>query len=313
MKIAVLGPGALGCLLGSRLREAGEDVILLDRDAERATTIAREGVRIESSQGIRTVRVPVTSEPATVGKMDLLVVAVKAYDTRAAVEQWRGVLGEGTILLTLQNGLGNVEVLLETAPKECPVVGGSTGEGATRIGPGHSLHAGSGETVLAAARGGAPAAEAAAAPLERAGLSVRLGDDVHAVIWSKFLTNVGVNALAGVLGLSNGDLCDREEARAVIRDLIREASEVGRRKGVRLPSGDAARRAEEVLRLTADNTNSLLQDLRRGRRTEIDALNGMVVEEGKAQGLETPVNRALWGMVRTLESRGEQKSARTAR
>lgn len=301
MKIAVLGPGAIGCLLAGRLREAGEEVLLLDRDPERARIVAREGVRIGSSSGTRVVPVAVTADPTGLEEADLIVVTVKAYDTGEAIRQWRGAVGERSVLLTLQNGLGNVETLLETCP-EPSVIGGTTAEGATLEGPAHTLHAGAGETVLAPARGGREAAEAAAAPLRRAGLSVRLADDVASVIWAKLLTNVGVNGLAGVLGLTNGELGRNEAARPVIRDLIEEATEVARRKGVHLPAGDAAGRAVEILLRTSGNINSLLQDLRRGRRTEVDYLNGKIVEEGEALGIATPVNRAIWGMVRALEA-----------
>lgn len=291
----------MGCLLAGRLHEAGEEVILLHRDPREARQIAARGVRIESRDGRRTIPVPVTADPAKAGGTDLLVLTVKAYDTQAAVDQWSNVVGEGSIVLTLQNGIGNVETLLAALP-EAPVVGGTTAEGSTRLEMGEIRHAGSGKTVLAAARGGREAAEAAAAPLGRAGFDVHVEDDVEAVIWRKFLTNVGVNALAGVLGLSNGELSRKEEVRDVIRALIAEATEVGRRRGVTLPPNDAARRAQEVLRLTGENVNSLLQDLRKGRRTEIDFLNGKVVVEGKALGVATPVNGALWALVRALES-----------
>ena len=294
------GPGAMGCLLAGLLKEAGEDVLLLDRDPGRAAAIAAEGVRIGTGQRTRTIPVPVTAEPGSAGRADLLIVAVKAYDTGQAIRQWKPLVQDGAVVLTLQNGLGNVPVLLEAVPG-ANLVGGTTAEGATLEGPGHTRHAGSGETVLAAVRGGRKAAEAAAGPLGRAGLDLRVEDDADAVIWAKFLTNVGVNALAGVLGLSNGDLCSREEVHPVIGELIGEATEVARKRGVALLPEDAVARALSVLRRTGDNVNSLLQDLRSGRRTEIDFLNGKVVEEGEALGVATPVNQALWRMVRAME------------
>ena len=311
MRIAVLGPGALGCLRAARLAEAGEEAVLLDHDAARAASVAETGVQVETSGRLSRVDVPIVARPDGLSGVDLLLVTVKAYDTETAVGAWKGVLGGRAVVLTLQNGLGNVEAILERtrgggASPPARVVAGATAEGATLRGPGHTVHAGTGPTVLAAARGGREAAEEAAEPLLRAGLDVRVEDDPEAVIWSKLLVNVGVNALAGVLGLPNGELGACEDARPVMDELVDEAVRVAERRGVALAPGDPAERARGVLRRTASNVNSLLQDLRRGRRTEIDALNGRIVEAGHAAGVPTPVNRALWAMVRALEIRSRK-------
>ena len=316
MTIAILGPGALGCLLAARLAEAGEETVLLDHDAARAAALADAGLRLETGSGTRRVDLPVFARPEDVAGVDLLVVLVKAYDTEAAVRQWRGVVGVGGRILTLQNGLGNAEKILELtrgngSGPAAEVVAGVTAEGATLRAPGHTAHVGSGgPTVLAALRGGRNAAEETAEPLRRAGLEVRVEDDPGPVLWSKFLVNVGVNALAGVLGLDNGELEARDEVRPVMVELIGEAVRVAEGTGVRLPTAAAAEAVErtlEILRRTGDNVSSLLADLRWGRRTEIDAFNGHVVREGEAAGVATPVNRALWAMVRALESRSRQE------
>ncbi len=312
MRIAVLGPGALGCLLAARLAEAGEETVLLDHDAARAAALAEAGLHLETDSGTRRVDLPVFARPADVTGVDLLVVLVKAYDTEAAVRQWRGVVGVGGRILTLQNGLGNAETILDLSRGNgsgptAEVVAGVTAEGATLRGPGHTAHVGSGgPTVLVALRGGRRAAEETAEPLRRAGLEVRIEDDAGPVLWSKFLVNVGANAVAGVLDLGNGELAARSEVRPVMAELIGEAVRVAERTGVGLPpdaAAEAVERTQEILRRTAGNVSSLLADLRRGRRTEIEVLNGHVVREGEAAGVATPVNRALWAMVRALESR----------
>jgi 2-dehydropantoate 2-reductase len=300
MRVAVLGPGALGCLLAGRLAEAGEDTVLLDRDPDRAAEIRDRGIVIESQDGTRMVSLDVATGPSGAGEVDLLIVAVKAYDTASAMDQWTGCLSGAGTVLTVQNGLGNVEAILDAVPDR-HVVGGITGEGATGRGPGRTYHAGAGETFLAAARGGKEAVAGAAAPLGRAGFRVHVEDDLDRVIWTKLLTNVGVNGLAGILGVRNGELLEAEGAREVMRDLIGEAATVAERKGVVLPDGDPRARAEGILRRTAENVNSLLQDLRAGRRTEVDYLNGKVVEHGDALGVPTPVNRTIWAMVRAME------------
>jgi 2-dehydropantoate 2-reductase len=225
---------------------------------------------------------------------------VKSYSTEEAGRALKPLLGEKGVVVTLQNGVGNVETLGSIFGRE-RVLGGVTAEGATLLGPGRIRHAGHGETFLGPAGGPGAPAELLASALNSAGFKSRTVEDVDNLIWGKLIVNVGINALAAILRVRNGLLPDLAGARSVMEDAVKEAVAVAGKKGIRLPYADPMGRVVEVCRATAGNVASMLQDVLKQKPTEVDFINGAVVREGDALGVPTPVNRTLTSIVKAVQ------------
>lgn len=294
MKIGILGAGALGSLFAYYLTSrTSHEVWLFPRSAMPAD------VAVEGLPGA--VQVRLAPRPERAGPVDLLLVLVKSYATAEALRWAEGAVGGQTVALTLQNGLGNAEALAAALGPD-RVLAGTTAQGATLLAPGRVRHGGGGPTYLAPWAPGGLAeamAEDVAAVLTRAGLPALAVADPQPLLWSKLVVNCGINALTAILQVPNGALLEREPARQLMLAAAREAGAVAAASGVGLPEDPA----EQVLRVaaaTAVNRSSMLQDVERGRRTEVDAINGAVAERGQALGVPTPVNATLADLVRSL-------------
>lgn len=300
--IVIVGPGAIGCLFGAMLREAGHQVTMLDRHVDRAGKINHDGIHITGISGERHVRVAATADPADCSSCDLAIIATKSYDTKDAVDSIADVIEASTPVLTLQNGIGNVELISRAVGKE-RTIGGITSQGATLVADGSIVHAGKGKTII-----GTPPniltdnLQLVKNILDLAGFEPRISDDLEGTIWGKLIINVGINALTAITRLNNGRLVEFEGTRQIMKDAVDEAAAVARAKGIELSRNDLLGQVEEVCRLTATNVSSMLQDILARRRTEIDAINGAVARLGKEAGLPTPINAALAFLVRTIES-----------
>ena len=302
MKIAVIGAGAMGSVFGFFLAGAGQQVVLVNRWREHVEAINRAGLEMEEEGVTHRLRVMATMDAAEVGPVDLVLVFVKSYDTASAVDAAHRITGPETLVLTLQNGLGNAETIAATVGEERTVCG-TTAHGATRLGPGRVSHRGSGETVLGPFRG--PVTERIrqiAEVFNATGLRTRVTDNALGALWGKLLVNVGINALTAILSVPNGALLDHPGSRDLLSAAVSEASTVAARKGVVLPYADPLAHCVEVARATGSNHSSMLQDVLNRRRTEIDYINGAVVREGAALGIENPINETLMKLVQTIEA-----------
>ena len=325
MKIGIIGAGALGSLLGFYL-SAQAEVWLLSRHQAHIEAIAAHGLRCEHDGAEETHHPYITSDPAAIGPCDVVLVLVKAYQTAWAAEQARFLLRYGdtgtrskgdsdddlslsppllvsvsrTLVVTLQNGLGNRETLAAALGEE-RVGQGVTTLGATLLGPGRVRHAGQGPTVFGAAPDRAGAA-ALAGLFAACGLPAELTDDLDALVWGKLVTNAGINALSALLRVPNGVLAAVPQARALAEQAAAEAAAVAAARGVRLPYADPAAHALAVAQATGANRSSMLQDVLRGSPTEVDAINGAVAREGRRLGVPTPVNALLAELVAALDA-----------
>ncbi len=303
MRIVVLGPGALGCLLAAFLAEAGEEVLLMDHRPERAKIIASQGLMVEDRSGQRVVRPLVSRFPKEAAGADLVLVCVKAYHTAEAITPYLPHLGPRTRIMTFQNGVGNVEILSELCGAE-RVWGGITAQGATVLGPGHIRHGGRGDTLFGAVlpEGQEERLAAVAELFTKAGLPATVKDEVQSIIWSKLIINVGINPLTALTRLRNGQLLDLPDTGEIMDRAVAEAVSVAEAQGIRLVYPDPIARTREVARATAENIASMLQDVRAQRQTEIDQINGAVSFLGRKLGIPTPVNDTLTGLVRTIQA-----------
>lgn len=303
MKVCILGAGALGCSIGAALAQSGSDVWLINRSAAHVEAINAHGLRVREGGQERTVRVRAAREPRGLEPMDLLVVLVKSYDTRSAIGAASSLVGEGTVVMSLQNGLGHEDELAAAVGRE-RVVAGKTYVGGVMLGPGHILGGTRGKKTFVGELDGArsPRIEAIAAEFNRAGLDTLVTDNIVGTMWDKLLVNVATGALAGITRLTYGPLYQVPEVEATALAAVAEAMAVARAKGVRLSIRDP-REAWTLAAdgLSADFKTSMLQSLEQGKRTEVDFINGAVVREGERLGIATPVNRTLVACIKGIE------------
>ena len=302
MNIAIIGAGAMGGLFGARLTAAGENVTLVDIWLEHVAAINEKGLTVlELDMSESVARPHALQRVEDVTAPDLVIVFVKSTMTREAVLNAKCVFGPETRVLTLQNGLGNAEKIAEVVDA-AKVLAGTTAQGATLLGPGRVRHGGAGPTHIGCLAGGMdPFAQKVAEMLSRAGLPTVVDADVTSLIWGKLVVNVGINALTALLHLRNGQLTEFDETRELVAMAVEEAVQVAKAAGVTLPYENAVHKVLAVATSTACNQSSMLQDVLRRRRTEIDAINGALVQEGLRLGIATPVNRTLTLLVRNLE------------
>jgi 2-dehydropantoate 2-reductase len=332
MKIGIIGAGAMGSLLGFYLCEHAE-VWLLDPWRAHVDTINASGLTRELDGAAETRHPHATADPAAIGPCDAVLVLVKAHQTAWAADQaslllkplgqveirdWRLESAAyqfpisnlqspiaPTLVVTLQNGVGNRELLAEALGAN-RVGQGVTALGATLLGPGRVCHAGQGTTVFGSAPD--PTGMGQLADLFRAsGLPAEVGDDLDALVWGKLLVNVGINALTALLRVPNGALADTSEARELVAAAVAEAAAVARARGIRLPYDDPLEHTLAVARATGANRSSMLQDVLRGSTTEIATINGAVVREGQRLGVPTPVNQLLAALVAALDATADAR------
>jgi 2-dehydropantoate 2-reductase len=231
---------------------------------------------------------------------DLVLICVKSYKTREAAQAIEPFIGPKTVLVTLQNGVGNVEILQEIFGED-RVLGGVTAEGATLLGPGKIKHAGRGDTIIGPGRDPDGPAEKLVSAFNRAGFNSKSADHVTDLIWGKLIVNVGINPLTAITRLKNGRLPGLPAIRIIMEEAVREAVEVSQAKGIDLPYPDPLARVIEVCHATAENVASMLQDVLNKKQTEIDAINGAIVREGKELNIPTPINLTLTSLVQAIQ------------
>jgi 2-dehydropantoate 2-reductase len=305
MKICILGAGSLGCAIGGVLAEAGSDVTLINRSRVQVDAMNRTGLRLRQGEFERTVKVKATTGCQGVGTAELIIVLVKSFHTREAMQAAESLLGDGTVVLSLQNGLGHEDILAEVAGRN-RVLAGKTYAGGMLLGPGHVVDGTRGKPTIIGELDGtlSERVRRIADEFNRAGLRTTISSNIMGTIWDKLLVNVATGALSGITGLPYGRLYKVPEVRDCALAAVAEAMAVAEASGVRLSIDeprDAWLKASEGL--PAEFKASMLQSLEKGSRTEIDFINGSVVRWGEKCGVPTPVNRALVAGIKGIEYR----------
>ncbi len=303
MRIVIVGPGAIGTLFAALLAKAKpvNEVWLLDKDPQRAKRLALSGLKVEGISDFK-VQVNVTADARDIQKANLVIIAVKSYDTEAAVKSIMPILTEETKVLTIQNGIGNLEIITELVGQQ-RALGGITAHGATLIREGCVKHAGSDETTIGRPDGKIFGDVRAVANIfNDAKIETKMSKDIKAVIWSKLIVNVGVNALAALTRLCNGHIAKIDYSKEILRQSVSEAVRVAKRKGIKLLYDDPLQKTESVCAATSTNVCSMLQDVLSKKPTEIDFINGAISRHGRSLGIKTPVNDMLFALIKTIES-----------
>jgi 2-dehydropantoate 2-reductase len=302
MKISIIGAGAMGSLYGGKLSLTGNNVVLYDINKAHVDAINSKGLIIEeASTGEKIISHPIaSSDPEDVSGSDLMIIFVKSTATKAVAEQFVKYAKPETIALTLQNGLGNEDILRDHFGSE-RTAAGVTSQGATFLGPGEIRHAGNGPTHICMSNKDNDKLKEIVSVFSDSGFEIHIEENIADLVWSKLVINVGINAVTAISGLENGKLLDYPDMKSLMADLIDEAVKVAGKKGVRLSYSDPLQIVYDVSEKTALNRSSMLQDFDRGSMTEIDFINNAIVREGEKLGIETPVNSAISKLVRSME------------
>jgi 2-dehydropantoate 2-reductase len=300
MQIAIIGLGAMGSLFGAYLCPCA-DVTLLGEWPEQLVALREDGLRLEMADGRITFCHPyATNDLSQVPPVDLALILVKSPKTESAANVARQLLKQKGLVLTLQNGLGNLEKLTAVLGAD-RVALGVTSAGATMVGAGHVRVAGLGHTYLAGQPDTAVTLAQVAALFQRAGFPTELTDNPDSLVWGKLAVNAGINPLTALLRVPNGYLAEHMATRKIMAEAAYEVAAVAQALGITLPYSDAAQRILEVAQATATNHSSMLQDVLRQVPTEIEAISGAVVSYGRALHIPTPVNQMLLEQIRKLE------------
>ncbi len=308
MRVAVLGAGAMGAIFGSAFARAGAEVAFFDNRPDVVEAITAHGLVVEGVLGAFIARFPATTTAADLGAVDLALVLVDSTATAAVAEVAADVLGEGGCALTLQNGVGNWEALAARLGG-ARVLAGSTYNSGAGLAPGRARHTNLGPTVIGETDGAkSERAREIARLLEAGGLPVEVVDNVQGHIWSKFVHNCAINPVSAVTRLRPGEVARTKAAADLLDHLLDEILAVVAAAGIRLPEADP-RAAIRDHCWERYNRPSMLQHLENGRGTEIDSLNGALVDLARQRGVPAPFNEAIVLTVKALEGAAKQRAA----
>jgi 2-dehydropantoate 2-reductase len=305
MKIAVLGGGgAMGGLFGGYLARAGEDAVLVDVSQAAVDAINRDGLAIEEKDGsTATIRIKASSKPKEVGPVDLIVNFVKCYHTEAAITAAMPMLGEDTAILTLQNGWGNADRIAAVAGKPRVMVG-LTYHSGTLLGPGRVKHSGIGVTYVGEIDGAqSQRLEASVAAFRKAGIETTPSSRILGEIWKKLALNVCTLPTSALLRFQAHELIEHEGTIALMKGLLHEVVAVAKAQGIDLDHAERWQAIANLLEQAIGARASMLQDVEATRQTEIDVVNGAIVEAGKRNSVPTPLNDAMVWMVKSLQAK----------
>jgi 2-dehydropantoate 2-reductase len=302
MKIAVVGAGAMGAIFGARFAQAGHDTHLVDVAVPLVDKINSDGITVVRGNDETVTQVPATTDPASVGPVDLVVFCVKCYHTPSAAEAARPLVDSGTVIASLQNGWGNGDVLAGVFPPEQIVVGVTYNSG-TVLDVGRVAHPGVGPTTVGSfTDGGSGGAERLAEALTAGGLEVSVASPIRPEIWKKLILNAATLPTAALIGMNAGALTAHPDMKQLVSETAREAVAVARALGYDIDEQERIDAIHGLLKRAGPARGSMLQDFEARRRTEIDVINGAVVRAAADTDVPVPINRAFVALVKGWES-----------
>jgi 2-dehydropantoate 2-reductase len=306
MKIAIIGPGALGTLLAASLKIKSNtplELWLLDYKPERARLLNEQGLILEKDGRQISCKINAASDPQEIGPTDIIILCVKYPDFAAGLQLAARLAHPDSLLITLQNGIGHLE-MLKTEKKLPAIILGVTALGANLVSTGHVRHAGSGLTRIGFLK---PANFARSLLLAKVcnllndcGMETAIVDNILDYVWTKLLINAGINALTAIHLCPNGKLLESEDTLNTLTAAVKEGEAVARANGIQVPN-DPVAMTIDVCRRTSRNLSSMLQDINKKRRTEIDSINGEIVAAGRKSGIPVPVNEELVNKIKKIE------------
>ena len=308
MKVVIIGPGALGCLLASSLSLKSKtdnplDIWILDHRPDRVRQLAQNGLILEEDGREFHCRINATEDGREIGQTDIIFLCVKSIDVADGLAAAQSITADNTLLITLQNGIGHLDIL--QTHKEPPFIAlGVTAQGANLVGTGHVRHAGNGITRLGILNGSTNRLTGilteVAGLMNNAGIETSITENIIDFVWAKLLVNVGINALTAIHNCPNGELLESTAITKQLSDAVREAAAVARARGIQIVADPVAVTLEVCIQ-TGLNISSMLQDVRYRRLTEIDSINGAIVNAARKLQIPVPVNEELVCKVKEIE------------
>jgi 2-dehydropantoate 2-reductase len=296
----------MGSLFAGKLKQSNFDVTLFNRSNNHVKQIRENGLRIlERDRTVSQVNIPVITEAEHLEeKYDFIIILVKTFVTEQVVGQVLHAISKDTVVLTLQNGVGNLEALQRLLPTH-EIAAGGTNSGAGVMGNGFIAHRGWGDTFIgySGKQTNSLKLEKVADMFTQSGLQTYVADDVQSIIWSKLLLNVAYNGLTAVTRLRNGEVVLSEDGQEIVRDLVEEAMSVAKAQGISLLYQNPVKECIELgLTKIGENKSSMLTDVLNKRKTEIDVINGAIVKYGEMLSIPTPCNKMITQLVKVIEN-----------
>jgi len=297
----ILGAGAMGCVFGAKLSAVGWRVHLIDVNAKQIAAINEAGLQLHTDSGEQNYRLPASYAADAKEKADLIIVFTKSLHTSDAIESMKHLIGDRTYVLTLQNGLGNAAKLAACVAKD-HILEGVTTVPAELVSPGVvSSHGIGAVQFYPVAREIPPITKVILSAMESAGIKAAADPEIKAAIWTKVIFNATMNATCALLDTTPGPLGDQEDGVALAKTLIEEGAMIARASGCPIDAAGIHAMAKMSMTQHRDHIPSMLQDLRGGRLTEVDDINGAIVREARAHGVSAPMHETLWRLMRVRE------------
>lgn len=304
MKIAVMGAGAMGCLYGGHLAKGGNEVWMVDVWEEHVNNLKSQGLLMSTGDNKEYVKLNATTDPKAVGTVDLLVIFTKGLHTEAAINNSLSMIGEGTYVLTLQNGIGNVDIINQVVDEK-KILFGMTTLSSDLQGPGHiecTFH-GRGLTQMKPLTSVSnPQIEKIVETFNQSGIYTELSFEVERKIWEKLIVNCCLNCVTAITRLHCGHVVEQESAKFLLEAVTKELVDVANAKGIPLEYDYALKHLTDVAWEAYNHYPSMVFDLKFKRKTEIDLISGSIIKEGQKHNIPTPVNATLLSLIKIIEN-----------
>jgi len=303
LKIVIIGAGAMGSVFGAKLSEAADTILINTTNSHTDAVIKNGFILLENPEGFKKkIEVKLVTDYKTItDKFDVAIIFTKSYKTKAASYTAKALLKEDGIVLTLQNGIGNFEIISNIIGEDKTTVG-VTSHGATLVSPGYVRHAGIGDTYIAEKPNKKELVNNLIKVFEKADITVSISENINSIIWGKLIINAGINAIAGILKVPNGIIGANPESSKIMQNTVAEAVKVADALGINLPFKNPFEQVKKVCIHTANNRASMFQDIIKLKKTEIKFINGAIVNYGEKFKIPTPYNRILTEIIEALEA-----------
>ena len=304
-KVAVLGAGAMGCLFGGLMAEKGLDVVLIDVWKDHVDAINKNGLKMDGHGGDRFIKIKATTDPSTLKTVDAIIIMCKATALKTALTNSKNIIGDNTMLMSFQNGIGHEAIMQEIAGKD-KVLGGTTTQASNIVGPGHIKNHGSLPSWIGEYEGGmSDRVSDLAETFTAHNLETIAVADIKKRKWMKLFALTAIGPLSSVFNLHHTDLYitnkNQKVSRSLGKQIILETRAVAKADGVDVTEDECLEMFNKIVDSKQTNKSSMCFDILNKRKTEIEFINGAVAKIGKSHGIKTPMNDLMYNMIMVKE------------